>query len=125
MNWSFLVIDFIIFTAAATGGFIWGAFWVDSEFEKDSAYLAAEVESLNDALDVLEEQHQELSDLYYKKLEEEKKTHIALQRAIDGIADRDKVIKSLNAKIEDMTWTDEKVERAIRDAWDRSQRDDR
>lgn len=125
MRMSLLVIDFIIFTAAAVVGFIFGAFWVDSEFERDSAYLAAEVESLNDALDVLEEQHQELSDLYDKKLEEEKKTHIALQRAIDGIADRDKVIRSLNAKIEDMTWTDEKVERAIRDAWDRSQRDDR
>ena len=86
MDWSFLVIDFIIFTAAATGGFIWGAFWMDSEFEKDSAYLAAEVESLNDALDVLEEQYQELSDLYGKKLEGEKKTHDALQRAIDAIA---------------------------------------
>lgn len=66
MSWSFLVIDFIIFTAAATGGFIWGAFWMDSEFEKDAEYLAAEVESLNEALDVLEEQYQELDEQYRK-----------------------------------------------------------
>lgn len=68
MNLSFLVIDFIIFTAAATAGFIWGAMWVDSEFEKDSAYLAAEVESLNEALDVLEEQYQELDAKYHNEV---------------------------------------------------------
>ena len=66
MNMSFLVIDFIIFTGAAVTGFIIGVFWLDSEFKKDAEYLAAEVESLNEALDVLEEQYQELDEQYRK-----------------------------------------------------------
>lgn len=78
MNMSFLVIDFIIFMAAATGGFIWGAFWVDSEFEKDSDYLAAEVENLNDALDAL-------TDSYEQEVANGDKLFKALQNAMKEI----------------------------------------
>ena len=46
MDTAFLVTDFIIFTAAAVLGFIIGATFVDSEFEKDSGYLADKVEHL-------------------------------------------------------------------------------
>ena len=46
MDTAFLVTDFIIFTAAAVLGFIIGATFVDSAFEKDAEYLAEEVERL-------------------------------------------------------------------------------
>lgn len=94
MNWSFLVIDFIIFTVAASVGFIFGAFWVDSEFEKDSAYLAAEVESLNEALDVLEEQYQELFEQYRQSIEDGNKVFDSLQRSVDAYEE----LKNFTAK---------------------------
>jgi len=88
MNWSFLVIDFIIFTVAASVGFIFGAFWVDSEFEKDSAYLAAEVENLNDALAAL-------NDSYNQELMNGDKMFIALQRATDELQKNNTELRKL------------------------------
>jgi hypothetical protein len=85
---SFLVIDFIIFTAAATGGFIWGAMWVDSEFEKDAEYLAAEVENLNDALAAL-------NDSYNQELMNGDKMFIALQRATDELQKNNTELRKL------------------------------
>jgi hypothetical protein len=77
MDISFLVIDFIIFTAAAILGFIWGAMWVDSEFERDSAYLSAEVENLNKALDALSESYNQLT-------RENGRILLALERSVDA-----------------------------------------
>jgi uncharacterized protein (UPF0333 family) len=88
MNMSFLVIDFIIFVAAATGGFIWGAMWVDSEFEKDAEYLAAEVENLNDALAAL-------NDSYNQELMNGDKMFIALQRATDELQKNNTELRKL------------------------------
>jgi hypothetical protein len=116
MRMSFLVIDFIIFTAAAILGFIWGAMWVDSEFERDCEYLSAEVENLNHALDAL-------NDSYNQELLNGDRLFIALQRATDAIADRDKVIASLNRQIEEKTMTPEKLQKSIADAWEQAHRD--
>lgn len=111
MDWSFLVIDFIIFTAAATGGFIWGAFWMDSEFEKDSAYLAAEVESLNEALDVLEEQYQELYEKYRDSVSEGNKIFDSLQRSVDAYEEMKKFDSRKYKPISP------ELQNKIRDAW--------
>lgn len=46
MDTSMYILDFVIFTAAAVLGFIIGATYVESEFEKDADYLAEEVERL-------------------------------------------------------------------------------
>lgn len=131
---SFLVIDFIIFTAAAILGFIWGAMWVDSEFERDCEYLSAEVETLNAALDAKIDAYNDmyrekdealaaLNDAYNQELLNGDRLFIALQRATDGIADRDKVIASLNRQIEEKTMTPEKLQKSIADAWEASHRD--
>lgn len=117
MNWSFLVIDFIIFTVAASVGFIFGAFWVDSEFEGDSAYLAAEVESLNEALDVLEEQYQELFEQYRKSVSEGNKVFDALQRSVDAYEEIQKFAPKNRNGISAET------QRTISEAWEQADRD--
>ena len=71
------VLDFVIFTAAAVLGFIIGATYVESEFEKDADYLAAEVENLNDALDALAESYQQLTA-------ENVQLITALERSVDA-----------------------------------------
>lgn len=111
MNWSFLVIDFIIFTVAASVGFIFGAFWVDSEFERDSAYLAAEVESLNEALDVLEEQYQELFEQYRQSIEDGNKVFDSLQRSVDAYEEMKKFDYRQYKPISP------ELQNKIRDAW--------
>lgn len=78
MNTSMYILDFFIFTAAAVLGFIIGATFVDSEFEKDVYYLSAEVENLNDALDALTES-------YEQAVAEGDRLAEALQRAINHL----------------------------------------
>ena len=77
MDTTFLITDFIIFTAAAVLGFIIGATYVESEFEKDSDYLAAEVENLNEALDALAESYEQLTA-------ENVQLITALERSVDA-----------------------------------------
>jgi predicted nucleic acid-binding Zn-ribbon protein len=113
---SFLVIDFIIFTVAATVGFIFGAFWVDSEFERDSAYLAAEVESLNEALDVLEEQYQELNEKYRNSIADVSRVFNALDRSIDY---QDRFERILFSNKSEMT---PELRQKLADFWKKSDR---
>jgi len=116
VNMSFLVIDFIIFTVAATVGFIFGAFWVDSEFERDSAYLAAEVESLNEALDVLEEQYQELNEKYRNSIADVSRVFNALDRSIDY---QDRFERILFSNKSEMT---PELRQKLADFWKKSDR---
>jgi hypothetical protein len=116
MEMSLLVINFIIFVAAATGGFIWGVMWIDSEFEKDVVYLAAEVENLNDALDAL-------NDSYNQELMNGDKMFIALQRSMDWQKETEAVLRNLideNDRLKNLPTYDnspEGIRQAIEDAW--------
>lgn len=110
MNMSILVIDFIIFTVAAVLGFIWGALWVDSEFEQDAAYLAAEVENLTEALEALTES-------YMDSVAEGDKIFDALQRSVDAYEELQKFPQKNGNGISAET------QRKIQEAWHQADRD--
>lgn len=111
MNASSLVIYFIIFTAAASVGFILGAFWVDSEFEKDSEYLAAEVESLTNENKILHQDLEAAMTSLNQSIEYGNKIFDALQRSVDAYEEMKK-FKSQKYKS-----ISPEIQNKIRDAW--------
>lgn len=111
MSWSFLVIDFIIFTAAATIGFIWGALWVDSEFEEGYTYLSAEVENLTNELTFTRQDFDTLMKTYQDEVLNGNRLFDALQRSVDAREEMEKMFPKNNGQISP------ELQKKIQDAW--------
>lgn len=117
MSWSFLVIDFIIFTAAAVLGFIWGALWVDSAFENDAAYLSAEVENLTNELKFMQQDFDTLMKTYQDEVLNGNRLFDALQRSVDAREEMERMFPKNRNQISPET------QRKIREAWEQADRD--
>ena len=105
MSTSMYVLDFFIFMAAAVMGFIIGATYVDSQFEKDVEYLSAEVENLNSMVDSL------LLELQNEREKNEPSFFSMFYELTDSRNQMDKFISDNKAGMSP------ELQKKIRDAW--------